>query len=392
MNSITILKQSGGIVRSVAGEDYISGLVAYIPDADLPSGFATSDRIKEVGTIESAEALGIVSTSAVWLVKVLHYHISEFFRINPTGSLFIGLFTKPASTYDFADVKTIQNYAEGRIRQVGVYAPDKSFASGDITALQGVATTLEAEFMPLSIIYAATIANVTGLEAMAATGQANVSLVVGQEGDGLGATLYEASAAGVDPKKSVSVLGLALGAVSKASVHESIAWIEKFPAGINNPALCDGTLVKEMDQATITTLDGKRVLFLRKHGGIAGSYFNDSHTLDLATSDYAYIEAVRTMDKAIRGIRTYLLPKLSGPVKVDSNTGKLATDTSAYLNVIAGKALEDMEKNGEISGYSCEIDDTVNVLETGEIVFVIKKVPIGVARKFKVKISYTTNI
>jgi hypothetical protein len=246
--------------------------------------------------------------------------------------------------------------------------------------------------MPLSIIYAATIANVTGLAAMAATGQANVSLVVGQEGDGLGATLYEASAAGVDPKKSVSVLGLALGAVSKASVHESIAWIEKFPAGINNPALCDGTLVKEMDQATITTLDGKRVLFLRKHGGIAGSYFNDSHTLDLATSDYAYIEAVRTMDKAIRGIRTYLLPKLSGPVKVDSTTGKLATDTSAYLNVIAGKALEDMEKNGEISGYSCEIDDTVNVLETGEIVFVIKKVPIGVARKFKVKISYTTNI
>jgi hypothetical protein len=392
MNEITFVKGSGGIVRSVAGEDYISGLVAYIADAQLPSGFTTGDRIKEIGAIESAEALGIVADSANWIVKVLHYHISEFFRMNPTGSLFVGLFIIPTTTYDFVEIKAVQNYAEGRIRQLGVYAPDKNFEAGDITAIQGVCTTLESEHMPLSVLYAATIANVTGLSSIAATGQQNVSLVVGQDGGGLGNDLYVASASDPNPKKSITILGLALGAVSKAAVHESIAWVEKFPAGIDSPALCDATDIKEMDRATIATLDSKRVLFLIKHGGIAGSYLNDSHTLDIPTSDYAYIEAVRTMDKAIRGIRTYLLPKLSGPVKVDSATGKLLPDTAAYLQLVAGKALEDMEKAGELSGYSCEIDNTVNVITTGEIVFVIKKIPVGVARQFKVKISYTTNI
>jgi hypothetical protein len=392
MNEISFDKESGGIIRSLSGEDHISGFVAYIADAQLPAGFSTSDRIKQIGTIESAEALGIVSDSEHWLIKVLHYHISKAFSANPKASLFLGLFTTPVTTYDFTELQTVQYYAEGKIRQAAIYAPDKSFAAGDVTAIKAVCTTLESEDMPLSVLYAATIANVTGLTTIAATGQGRISLVVGQDGDDLGASLYEASATGEDPKKSVTEIGLALGCVSLASVHESIAWVEKFPAGINNPALCDGTLIKEMDQATIATLDGKRVIFMRKHGGIAGSYFNDSHTLDIATSDDAYIENVRTMDKAIRGIRTYLLPKLSGSVKLDPTTGKLQSDTAAYLNIVAGKALEDMEKAGEISGYSCEIDETTNVLETGTIVFVIKKVDIGVARKFNVKISNVTSL
>ncbi|MBI9055519.1 MAG: DUF2586 family protein [Bacteroidales bacterium] len=392
MNGIVFVKESGGIVRSIAGEDHISGFVAYIADAQLPAGFTTADRIKEIGTIESAEALGIVSTSENWLVKVLHYHISKAFSINPNASIFLGLFTTPVTTYDFTELKTVQNYAEGRIRQAAIYAPDKEFAAGDITAIKAVCTTLESEHMPLSVLYAATIANVTGIETIAATGQKRVSLVVGQDGSDLGSQLYEASAAGEDPKKSVTEVGLALGAVSLAAVNESIGWIEKFPAGINTPALCDGTLIKEMDQATLTTLDGKRVLFLRKHGGIAGSYFNDSHNLDLATYDEAYIENVRTMDKATRGMRTYLLPKLSSPLTVDTATGLLDSLTVSNLELIAKKALEDMEKSAELSGYSCEIDNTTNVLETGEVVFVVKKVDIGVARNFKVKISNVTNI
>lgn len=392
MNKISFIKETGGIVRSVSGEDHISGFVAYIADAQLPSGFTTADRIKEIGSVASAEALGIVADSEDWLVKVLHYHISKTFSINPTASIFLGLFTLPALTYDFTELKTVQYYAEGKIRQAAIYAPDKTFSAGDITAIKAVTTLLESEDMPLSVLYAASIANVTELETIAATGQGRISLIVGQDGSDLGASLYAASAADLDPKKSVTEIGLALGAVSYASVNESIAWVKKFPGGINNPALCDGTLIKEMDQATIATLDSKRVIFLRKHGGIAGSYFNDSHTLDVATSDDAYIENVRTMDKAIRGIRTYLLPELSGSVTLDATTGALQSDTAAYLKLIAGKALEDMEKAGEISGYSVDIDEEANVLETGEVTFVIKKVDVGVARKFTVKISNVTSL
>ena len=131
---------------------------------------------------------------------------------------------------------------------------------------------------------------------------------------------------------------------------------------------------------------------MRIHVGDADNYFNDSHTLDVLTSDYAYIENNRTIDKAIRGIRRNLLPYLSSPLDVDASTGKLDNGTVKFLEATAGDALTDMEKAGELSGYSVGIDADQNVLATSEVEIVIKNVPKGVMRKVKVKIGFTTNI
>jgi hypothetical protein len=114
--------------------------------------------------------------------------------------------------------------------------------------------------------------------------------------------------------------------------------------------------------------------------------------MELATSDYAYIENVRTIDKAIRGIRTYLLPYLSSPLYVDPETGKLRPDTVAFIETLAGKQLENMEADGELSGYSCEVDPAQNVLSSSEVEIVIKKIGVGVMRKVNVKIGYTTKL
>jgi len=126
--------------------------------------------------------------------------------------------------------------------------------------------------------------------------------------------------------------------------------------------------------------------------GNADNYYNDSHTLDLPTSDYAYIENVRTMDKATRGIRQNLLPYLNAPLYVDATTGKLRPDMVAFLETTAGRALEEMEKAGELSGYKAEINPEQNVLATSELEVQIKQVPVGVMRVVKVKIGYTTSV
>ena len=168
--------------------------------------------------------------------------------------------------------------------------------------------------------------------------------------------------------------------------------MEKFPTNIALPAFADGTLLRDLDSAVIEALDAARYLFFVTYDGIAGSYFNDSHTMDSATSDYAYIENVRTMDKAVRGVRTYTLPKLGRPLKVDPSTGKLETYVVEDLKLTANRALEAMEKAGELSGYSVEIDPDQNVLATSTVEMVIKNVAVGVMRKLNIKIGFALSV
>jgi hypothetical protein len=394
MNRLKFIKGDGGVPKSLPGEDHISGFLMYMPDSSLPSsvppvtaGFSATDRVKAISSLESAAKYGITKDASDWYVKVLYYHISETLRINPGISLYVGLFETP-ETYDFEDIKTLQNFAEGKLRQVAVYAPDKTLSNGDLTALQGVAKTLETECAPLSILYACNVSNVTALTNMSAVGQSNVSVVISQDGasNSVGKTLFK------EINKSVTTVGLALGTLSLAAVHESIAWVKKFPSGIFTPALADGTLVKEVDNAVITGLDDKRFLFLRTYPGMAGSFWNDSHSMDLPTGDYAYIESVRTIDKAIRGIRRYMLPELSAPLYVDPSSGQLDAGTVTYLELVAGRQLEDMERAGELSGYKVYINPDQNVLATSEVEIVIKKVGVGVMRSVKIQIGFTSKL
>ena len=216
-------------------------------------------------------------------------------------------------------------------------------------------------------------------------------MVISQAGSDAGAELYT-HADNKATKSSVSSIGVMLGLLSAAAVHQSISWVKQFPTGISVPAFGDGTLLRNLDNALIEQLDAARYLFLVTHVGQAGSYVNDSHTMDSATSDYAMIESVRTMDKAVRGIRTYLIPELGGNVYIDPETGKMQSYSVTHLETTANKALEDMEKAGELSGYKVEIDPEQNVLSTSEVEIVINQVAVGVMRKFKIKIGFAKSV
>jgi len=392
--NINIIRQNGGVPATLPGEDHYSGLLVYLDTSDMPQtdsgvtgGFSQTNRIIQISTIEYAESLGIKPDATQWILKSLHYHLNEAFRINPAIMLWVGLFEKPSGNYDFAEIKEMQNFAEGKIRQIGVYAPENLLQANDLTALQGVATYLEANDMPLSGLYSPKIGNITALQTMAAIGQKNVSVLIGQAGTGIAKELFTAGAG-----KCVGIIGNALGMLSKMAVHESIAWVAKCPTGVTTPAFADGTLVKSIDIGVVNTLNDKRFIFLRTFGALQGSFYNDSHTMDEATSDYNAIERVRTMDKACRGIRTYLLPHLSSPLYVDPQSGKLDQGTVAFLTAVANRQLEAMEKAGELSGYVVEIDPDQNVLASSEVEFVIKQVPVGVMRKIKIKIGFTTKL
>lgn len=398
--SLSINRQNGNVPKSLPGEDHITGLVIYMAAGDIPAGFKT-ERVQPLSTIDAAEAAGIVDyttaadgtqTAAPWAVRVLHYHLSELYRINPAVSLYVGIFEKPqGDNMTFAEIKTVQNFADGRIRQIGVWCGDRVPSEDDLVAIQGQADTLEAQGAELSVVYAPKVANVKQISTkLAGGGKCRVSVVIGQAGSGTGAELYKDKANAA--KASVSGLGVVLGLISKAKVHQCIAWVKEFPTGISLPAFGDGTLLRDLDKALVEQLDTARYLFFVTQQGQSGSYMNDSHTMDDAKSDYASLESVRTMDKGARGVRAYLIPELGGNVYVDPDTGKLASYTVAHLETVAGHALEDMEKAGELSGYKADIDPDQDVAASSTVDIVLKKVAVPVMRHVRIKIGFAKTV
>ena len=395
MQNLTITRTNGNIVRSLAGEDHISGLVFY--SATLPTategvdGFTATERIHAISSPETAEKYGITADAEAWETRVLHYTLASIFNMNPGVSLYVGIFKPAAGANAFSEIKQIQNYAGGRLRQVGVWNGAVELSDTLVNSLQSVRTTLEVQNKPLSILYAPKVSDVTALPSdLAKIGRNGVSVIIGQDGAGVADELYRDAANAA--KASVSALGDALGAVSKAKVHESIAWVESFPTNIAVAAFGDGKKLRDLDDEVIKTLDNSRYIFLRTYDGLAGCFFNDNHTLDVPTSDYAFINDVRTMDKAVRGVRTYLLPKLGRPMKVDADTGKLERTAVEHLITTGNKALEEMAKAGELSGYRFDIDPDQNILATSRVRGVIKNVAVGVMRNLDLEIGYATSV
>lgn len=416
------VNETGGVVRNIAKYTAVSGdstiallgasLAAAINAGTVNHGYSASFTTATL-TITAPKKFGIFLNSGSPIVvtitgtiagtitqfsggvgsklAVYYYHVAEYFRLQPKGSLYVGFFAVPGS-YDFAEIKTIQNFANGKIRQMGVYKDSAAFATGDLTAIQTVCTELDGLHKPLSVIYAGDISAVTDLTTLTDLSllTANkVSAVIGQDAGGQGNFLY------LTVGKSITTLGATLGAVAFAAVSEDIAWPNKF--NISNGIECDtigfanGQSIAAISQSTLNTLDDRRYIFLVKYVGLGGSYFNDSHCAIVVTSDYAYIENNRVIDKAIRGVYASLIAQMNSPLKLNAN-GTLSDSTIAFFINLAEPNLDQMIRDGELSAREVLIDPTQNVLSTGNLVVSVSLVPIGVARQITVNIGFTTKL
>jgi len=511
LNSVTFVKGQGSLGRPLPGKDHISGMVFYIANGSLPSGFSTTDRIKRIFGIDEAVALGIDNTyadetkaKATWLatnagaagdliaitwaefptvdnptgvvnlgtytvtaadttvnllaasvsafinagslvhgytasvntatVSIIarkglgihpntgspvtvtptgtvagtltqpsaatvgvaslkstwHYHISEYFRMQPKGDLFLAFYAVPG-TYDFTDLVTIQQYAQGEIRQFAVYCNGTTYTSGKVQAAQAVATTLESQHMPCQIVVtfnyaAATLSTMADLSGLASK---NVSVVIGQDGFAKGYALYKGTGF------SITNLGCVLGAISLAKVSEDIAWLGKFNLsdGTENnvAAFANGALFSAQTASLLSTLNDYRYIFLVKEIGYTGTFANDSHTCILQSSDYAYIENNRTIDKAIRLLRIGILPNLAGPLKLNAD-GTLTNTTIASFTSDAETSIDSMVRDEELSDKQVIISTTQDVLTTSKLVIGVELMGIGVARNITVNIKYVQSL
>lgn len=331
---------------------------------------------------------GIGSRNAVY-----YYHITEFFRLQPQGVLYVGIFPIPSS-YTFTEIATIQAFANGIIRQVGIYKDAAAFNTADLTAIHAVNTAQDTAHKPLIALYGADLsgtADISTLTDLSTLTANTVSAVISQDGGARGAGLY------LSFGKSITTLGATLGAVALAKVNEDIAWVQKF--NISNGTECEvlafanGKLYSDpsVTDNLLNVLDAYRYVFLRKFVGYSGSFFNAFNMSVAVSSNYAYGEDNRVIQKAKRGVYSSLLPVLNGSLVLNAN-GTLSNNTLAYLKTMTSPNLDQMVRDSEISAYGVAIDPQQNVLSTGILVISVTLIADGVARQIQVPIGYAQSL
>jgi hypothetical protein len=336
------------------------------------------------GTLTQSVTPGVASH-----VDILHYHISEFFRLQPKGKLYVS-FQATADVGTFSKATTLQDVAGGEIKQLAVYYISTAFTSAHCTTLQSINTALEALHKPYwSILLAGEIsgtANVTSLTTnLRLLTAPTVSVVIGQDGANDGFTLFKATG------KSITNVGETLGAVALANVNESIAWLAKYQVSATEldwAAYANGQLFKDVSNGASVNLDSYGYMFLRKVIGLGGTYHNRPYTCVSSTSDYSFIQNNRTIYKAIQNTRAILLPETGRPILVNSD-GTLTEDVIGYFQGLCKQALDVMVRDSEISNYAAIIDPAQNVLSTNELVITIQIQPVGVADFITVNIGFT---
>lgn len=324
-------------------------------------------------------------------IDILHYHISEFFRLQPKGKLYVGIYA--TSDYGtFASITLMQNFAQGEIKQLGIYQKSTAFATSATNGIQTVCSALEVLHKPLICILGAEISATTTVATITdnlhTLSNPQVSVTIGQDGGGIGHTLWNATA------KSITNVGEFLGAVALSKVSESVAWFGKFQVAsteLDTLDFANGQPYLSLSDGTITNLDTLGYCFLRKVTDLTGSFHNRPYSCVSLTSDYAFIYSNRTIYKAIKNLRGTILPSVGSPIKVNAD-GTLSTDVINFFKSLGEQSLDTLVRNAEISNYGIIINPAQNVLSTGILTITAQIQPMGVADFIVVNIGFTLSI
>ncbi len=353
---------------------------------DFLNGEAVTSVITGTITIGTSTdfADGVGSIFAIW-----HYHVSEFFRMNPQGVLWIGVYAYASS---FVFIKTIQDFSEGQIRQAMVYVNGTAFATAQVTAIQAVCDTLASEDQPLVVIYnpdITTFATLAALPNLNTLDSENVAVNIGQDLSGMGNFLYQTSVG------SVGCGGLELGMLSRALVSTNIAWVAQFNAAAGDEfdklQFSNGVEYSTTPTSALNSLTTYKYNYLKKFIGITGSFLNNDVTTTASTSDFSRIRNNRTMQKAIRQTRSALLPYLNSPIALNLD-GTLTQDVISQFKAVCESGLDQMRSAGEISQRQVLIDGSQNILSTNTLIIGIKIIPLGSAEQIEVNIGFTASI
>lgn len=401
-NDVTLTLQDGGLGRRGASEDMICGLVTTGPTA---SGLA-NDTAYRLTTIEQLEQMGVTEAWDLSNKVLIHYHVKEFFRMNPAGTLWLWVSAQTKTFVELTDHLATTVIGRNLLIAAGGEIKKLAFARNPATGYSPVVTNgfdvdaenaiikaqalADAELLahrPVFIIiegksFTGTAAAAADLRTKACK---NVSVCIAQDKTQAAKDAMYALHAGV---------GTMLGIVSRAKANENIGWVGKFPiadamAGAwTNIALSGGALLSTYTDASLATINDKGYIYARKFVGLAGAWFNDFHLCNNITSDFAYGNDIITVNKMYRLLYARLLPEINSTVFIDPTNGRISASQAAYYEEIGNQTLDIMVREGELAGRSTYVDLNQNVLATSTVNIKFSGTPNGVARNITGQIGF----
>lgn len=380
--------------------------------------------VKDFGIIERVTAGEEEEKNLNFMYGIPAYHIREFFRmsgnVDGNGRLYV-MFADCSANWDAIDI--MQRASGGTINQLGIWTEqpiwklsgaEEKYGLNLVKSLNDKGAALAEQNQPLSIILSANCTN-TGAETAegrkidlqkiptAICEASRTSVIFGQARNEKISLMQRRN----EHLTPVGFIGAMLGALAKANVQESVAWVKQFNlfsddfqeielgfGDVNEASgetLTSTNFYESLSPTLLDDLDDKGYIFPIKYAGKEnGIYISKDQTC--SSGDYRTIARNRTINKSRRAVRAALLPYVNAPLMVNPTTGFLAPTKITAFKTLIGDVLAKMQAAGEISGYAVTIDPNQNVLvdDTLRISYVI--VPVGVATKIYVEegLSLTT--
>lgn len=415
MADLTGVKIAKGKIgaNTITTGDGISGMVIGSP----ATGALTHSVVKAVYSLVDVEALGITPEFDASNKVNTYRHLREFFRMAGEGQkLYIMLVpqetTMGAICEDASEqfAKKLLITADGEIRQLAVAAnpigetthvnglPDD--VHGSIAKAQELAQWAYNRHFPCQVLlegydYVGPAAAAEDLRDIPELQATKVSIVIGQD------WAYTEDLEG--NARKVADVGTALGTLSKARINQNIGENESFNLtdAIRKAWLVPGLSSHEKNVDVYTDLqllEDKGYIFGVTYPGLEGVRWNNDHTCVKIIRDVEgnvnehSIAYGRTLDKAIRLLRTALLPKVKGSHPVDPKTGLLPIGVIKNFEGIGDTIIGGMISRKEISDGETLVDPASDLVVEKLLRIKFRIVPYGSINEIQGTVNLKTNL
>ena len=411
-----INKINGGLGQQAPSDRNVGALIIASGYA-VPSTFALGDTV-ELNSIDDATALGLTpatdANAAADTAALTWYHISEFFRLNPDGKLWLhnGNAVAPANIFAAAGpADQIMSASANSVRYMGVvfgFDPDATltisggFANFVSTVQAAAQVWVEAraqDHVFIDCVVVEGVAASTTLVDLKALESPQVHITVACDHG----YLAEYPAAFL----KTAAVGTVLGSIGVRMLSESIgsAVLERYPStkrGAANyslvdtrqnrwlkPGLSTGVLFDALSQAVRDELTTKAYGYAGKFEGYSGVYFNAEATCTTVVDDFNTIHANRVWNECARRLRRALIPRINSRIRIDAATGRIAPETIADWDAASKRELEALLAEGELANFTFTLNPEQDVIAQGKVVCSIRVVPQGIAKAIEADLGFT---
>ncbi len=378
---VTVNRLNGGLNRRTPTNDGVALLV--VGSAVATSGLDLK-KIVRLLTTKNAEDIGITPSYDDTNNILAHYHIDEFFRLSPDGTLYLLL---DDGTLTDAELETLIR-ENNDIKFFGVVRNSNTAVNlaTEIQRYQTICNNLRTDHIQVDgALIEGNQFNVNTLisayDDLREQNADKVSVVIAQDPVIRALkTEYETHAA----------VGSVLGMLSVRKVNENLGSvdIQRKPVlrkgDIDYPltdparkrflkgALQNGVEVDGLSEAERKDLTAKGYIYAGSYVGYAGVFFNNAPTCAKISSDYAFIENNRVWNKAARLIRNALMPRIKGNLLKDTQTGFIRSIEATEMEALALRSLEVMISAEEVSGADVYLDPNQQIDENTPLVIKVQ--------------------